>query len=404
MTSMSAPAADGPRWTPRRLFWLLGAVLVLTASATFVGRELLTDGSSSGRAELQQTLDRLVEGDDRIAPGATAYVSGPNGIWTGSAGLANVESGTAMQPDARMRLESVSKAWTATLVLQLVQQGRMTLDETVERWLPGLLPFGDRITVRQLLNHTSGLVDTNDVGRDPLGYIGRVRDPALRAELLELAQRLEADPAYQFSPLVWVELAGALPLLSAPGTTYHYSNIGYEVAGLVVERAARAKLATLYRTRIAEPLALASATYDPGADIAGPHARGYAVAEAGELVEVTAWGTGGKGAEGGIVASASDEARFLKELMKGRLLAPAQLAAMKEPSAASGEYGLGLQFEALSCGIAYGHNGAGAGFKTGVLVSGDGARVVVLLLNGNTSRPEVDTIIRDALTRLYCAA
>ena len=72
-----------------------------------------------------------------------------------------------MRPDARMRLESVSKLWTATLILQLAGEGKLRLDDTVEHRLPGLLPYGDRITIRELLNHTSGMIDNNDIGRDP---------------------------------------------------------------------------------------------------------------------------------------------------------------------------------------------------------------------------------------------
>jgi D-alanyl-D-alanine carboxypeptidase len=98
------------------------------------------------RPKLQRVLVQLTSGSVPIAPGATAYVAGPHGSWLGAAGVADVASGQRMPVDARMRLESVSKIWTAVLVLQLAEQGRLGLDDSVERWLPGLLPFGDRIT------------------------------------------------------------------------------------------------------------------------------------------------------------------------------------------------------------------------------------------------------------------
>ena len=83
-----------------------------------------------------------MSGPKRIAPGVTAYVSGPHGTWVGSAGIANVKTGEPMRPAARMRLESVGKLWTATLMLRLVQERKLSLDDTVAHWLPGLLPYG----------------------------------------------------------------------------------------------------------------------------------------------------------------------------------------------------------------------------------------------------------------------
>jgi D-alanyl-D-alanine carboxypeptidase len=142
-----------------------------------------------------------------------------------------------MPVDARMRLESVSKIWTAVLVLQLAEHGRLSLNDTVERWLPGLLPFGDRITLRQLLTHTSGLFDNNDAVNHPARVLARVKDPVFQAELLRLAKRLQADPTLQFPPTVWIRLAATQPLYFPPGTGYHYSNVGFEVLGLVIEQA-----------------------------------------------------------------------------------------------------------------------------------------------------------------------
>ena len=94
-------------------------------------------------AQLQRVLDEAVSGPDRLSPGATAYVAGPAGSWSGAAGVANVETGEAMTPDARMRLESVSKIWTGTLIHQLAEDGTLRLTDTVATWLPGLLPDGD---------------------------------------------------------------------------------------------------------------------------------------------------------------------------------------------------------------------------------------------------------------------
>ena len=149
--------------------------------------------AAQSRPDLQALLDELVAGPDRIAPGATAYVSGDGGTWLGASGLAAV-NGEPMPTDARVRLESVSKIWTALLIHQLAEAGTLRLSDTVERWLPGMLPYGDRITVAQLLVHTSGLIDNNDVAKNPDAYLAEVTDPALKAELLRVARRLEQRP------------------------------------------------------------------------------------------------------------------------------------------------------------------------------------------------------------------
>ena len=128
-------------------------------------------------------------GRGRIAPGATAYVRDAQGAWLGAAGRADVQTGRPMPVDARMRLESVSKIWTGVLIHQLAQEGKLRLSDTVERWLPGLLPYGDRITVAQLLVHRSGLIDNNDVAKNPDAYIAAVTDPAVKGQLLRVRRR-----------------------------------------------------------------------------------------------------------------------------------------------------------------------------------------------------------------------
>jgi D-alanyl-D-alanine carboxypeptidase len=404
---VSAVAIRSPRRSKRRLAVSLLLGMLLVAGGALVARGVLVNSErTTARPELQRILDDLVAGRGHVAPGVTAYVSGARGRWVGSAGLSNVESGRRMPVDARMRLESVGKAWTATLILQLVGEGRMRLDDTVERWLPGLLPYGSRITVRQLLNHTSGLIDNNDIGRAPAAYLALVGDPALRARLSRVERRWAADPALRFPARLWVEFAASLPLQSVPGTEYHYSNIGYQVAGMIAEEVAGMPLERLFERRIIRPLELSGAAYDPQGEISGPHARGYQVSMDGTRVDATAW-HGGVGGAGGIVASAEDEGRFLAALMQGRLLRPPELAALKTPASSVGSaYALGFLVARSGCaGVDYEHGGAGPGFKTSVVASGDGTRVAVLLANGNRENdPEYYALVDRAAKRLFCAA
>jgi D-alanyl-D-alanine carboxypeptidase len=349
---------------------------------------------SAARPELQRILDALVTGPDRIAPGATAYVRTPTWTWRGSAGLADVSTGEAMKPDARMRLESVSKIWTAAVVLRLAQDGLLRPGDTVERWLPGLLPYGDRITIAQLLTHTSGLIDNNDMLRRPEVFIARVKDPALRAQLKGVATRLRANPALVFPPLLWIKLAAWQPLRSTPGTTFHYSNIGFEILGLVVNRASGKSLQVLYRSMIFAPLELESSSYDPQGKISGPHAHGYQVGvPTGELTDATRW-HGGIGAEGGIVSNAADTAHFLAGLMQAKVVDSGWVERMRTELFWTGE-------EPSACGSAVGHSGAGAGFKTDVRVSSSGDRVAVLLLNGRANESG-DNRAGQSIWDLYC--
>ena len=109
-------------------------VVVLAAAAVVINRTLLS--SDDDRPELQGIIDALVEGPDAVAPGATAYVSGPNGNWVGAAGVADVDSDAPMPPDARMRIASVSKLYLAAVIFQLDQEGVLDTGDTVEQWLP----------------------------------------------------------------------------------------------------------------------------------------------------------------------------------------------------------------------------------------------------------------------------
>ena len=221
-------------------------------------------------------------------------------------------------------------------------------------------------------------------------------DPAVKGQLLRVKRRIEQTPMLEFSPLLWIELASYQPLLAEPGTLYHYSNIGFEILGLIAARAGGRSIEWLYRERLFEPLALRNTAYDPQGPITGEHVRGYAVAPGGPLADMTD-AHGGIGAEGAVVSNAEETARFLVSLMQGKLVGREHVTLMKEGGFWSGG-------EPTGCGgVAYGHSGAGAAFKTNVWVSGDGQRVAVLLLNGRGDAA-TDARAGAGLTRLYCAA
>jgi D-alanyl-D-alanine carboxypeptidase len=406
VTIGAQPLPHQARRHRRRLAVLLAGLLVAAGAAVALERTVFSDGGTAARPELQRILDGLVTGSGRVAPGVTAYVSGPHGVWSGSAGLANVETGAAMKPDARMRLASVSKWWTAALVLRLEETGRLSVDDTVERWLPGLLPYGGRITLAELMTDSSGLIDDNDMRPATLpAMLARVQDVKLHAQLEAVIARLLAHPEAEASALWPIRLAAWQPLLFTPGTAYHHSNIGWNILGLVAQRAGGRPIAALLRDRIFEPLGLAQTAFDPQGQIAGPHAEGYSLAVDGTATDTTAREPT-KFVDGGIVSNAQDTATFFTSLMQGELVGRAELAVLERRGLVDG----GGRSTACA-GRAHVGDGASESVKTNVLVARDGSRVAVLLLNGALLRADgsidldrSDGAASAAALRLFCAS
>ena len=247
------------------------------------------------------------------------------------------------------------------------------------------------------------LIDSNDLIRSPAAArrdLARVKDTKLRAEILAISSRIDKHPATTVSPIWWIRWAAWQPLLSTPGTQFHYSNIGYDILGLVATRAGGEPLRVLYRKLIFQPLGLRATAYDPQGPISGPHARGYGIQPDGKQTDATNWHYG-IGASGGIVSDARDTATFLTGLMRGKLLDRKQLIAMEGDNLWRGG-----EFSGCA-GQVYGWSGGGAGYKTDVWVNDGGSRVAVLLLNArhlDTGQPVADQAAHDAMTSLYCGA
>jgi D-alanyl-D-alanine carboxypeptidase len=382
---------------PVALAVMLSALAVMLSIALVAGWLVGSDGTKqTGRPELQRILDDVVTGRDRLAPGATAFVSGPHGTWLGSAGVDDITTSEPMRSGARMRLQSISKIYTAALILQLAQERRLHVGDTVERWLPGVLPYGERITIRQLLMMRSGLIDLADVMRQGARYLGRVQDRKLRAQLTAIARRIDANPASEVSPLWLIRLAAWQPLLFKPGTQNHYSGIGYELLGLIAVRAGAKPLPDLYRERIFEPLGLRQTAYDPQGPISGPHARGYLIGADGPMTDATDWHWGA-GAAAGVVSDAPETAAFLVALMRGKLLERQWLENMRQDIWHGGS-------NSRCAGTAYGWGGAGDAYKTDAFVNADGSRVAVLLLNARRYDGRDDMTAMRTMIALYCAA
>jgi D-alanyl-D-alanine carboxypeptidase len=330
-------------------------------------------------ANLQTLARGLVKAG---APGALVYVRTPTGVRSAAAGFANLAPRATMRTSHRYRVASVTKTFVSTVVLQLEAEGKLRVDDSVERWLPGLVPNGTSISLRELLNHTSGLFDFNE-------------DQQFGAAIL-------ANPGRQWAPRELLAFALAHSALFAPGTNWSYSNTNYILLGLVIEAVTGHKLAGELQTRILGPLALGATSFPTGISIDGSFAHGYVrLAPGGDLIDTTpvldpsfSW------AAGGIVSNAGDLTKFFSSLLKGRLLPAAQLKEMKTGSRVSGVYGLGLRMSTTKCGRVFGHDGAFPGYRTIVWATSSGRRVAVVMINTNQGLPALSKLQPAAVTAL----
>jgi D-alanyl-D-alanine carboxypeptidase len=232
-------------------------LLLVAAVAALLAAPVAT--ASPTHAELDRAVDRVVSAG---APGVIALVRDGHRTVRAVGGLADRRSRRPLRPGDRFRVGSNTKTFVATVVLQLAGEGRLALEDTVERWLPGLVPGGGAITVRQLLNHTSGLPD----------YAPEDDDSFIRQVL--------ADRRRKWTPQELVGIAMARPPLFAPGAAWGYSNTGYVLLGLIAEAASGRPLATELRRRIFAPLHLRGTTFATGPGIAGRHGHGYSLRRA----------------------------------------------------------------------------------------------------------------------------
>ncbi|MFD9815881.1 serine hydrolase domain-containing protein [Streptomyces sp. NPDC059080] len=337
---------------------------------------------------VRQSLNALVR--DGGVPAALASVEDRDGrTRTYTAGVGDLATGAPVPVDGQVRIGSNTKTFVAVVVLQLVAERRVDLDATVDSYLPGLVRGkgidGRRITVRQLLQQTTGLPNyTDHLGDDVRYYTPR--------ELLDIALRHPAD--------------------FAPGTRWKYSNTNYVLAGLIVQKVTGRPLAEEIDRRIIKRIGLRHTSFPtPGdARIREPHPHGYYQESAnGPLRDITetdpSWGW----AAGQMISTNSDLNRFFTALLAGRLLPPAQLAQMRstvpaeETFGPGARYGLGLVSRPLPCGgLSWGHGGSFPGYETrgGATDDGRAAHVAVTLqLTDEAARRNLERTVDTALCR-----
>ncbi|WP_327402583.1 beta-lactamase family protein [Streptomyces sp. NBC_01288] len=371
----------------------------LTAAAALaaVGLGLATPMASATESRQRTTESRqrtttLQQSVDAIQKTGTAAVvaqsTGPDGRRYATTGVSDTATGRAARVTDRFRIASSTKAFVATVMLQLVGEGRVSLDDTVEHWLPGVVSGngndGNAITVRQLLNHTSGLFNyTADFPE-----ISSVAD-------------FEADRYTTWTPQQLVGIAMRHAPDFAPGTQWEYSNTNYIVAGMIIQKATGHTWQQEVTRRIIRPLGLHDTSApDTSSRIPGQHLHGYSdFGDTGPTIDVTDVNPTAAGSAGAMISTTGDLTRFFSALLSGRLLHPAQLAEMKttvraaslDPVWPGARYGLGLMELPLTCGgVYYSHAGDLMGYTTRDGVSADGRRTVVLEATGDGA-PDLST-------------
>lgn len=324
------------------------------------------------------------------APGAMARYTGPGGVKTRTLGVRDRVSGAPMDTQARFRIGSVSKTFSAVVLLQLVDEGKVELDQPVNRYLPGLLP-DDKITVRHLLTHRSGLADYTD------------------AMFNQTVPGFEAVRNRVFSYQELVNLSLAEPRTTQPGVAYKYSNANFVVVGMLIEKLTGKPVAEAYQSRIFTPLGLRNTSYvHPDTKIAGLQVRGYLHPDevGGPLVDSTEQTVSWAQSAGAVISNPEDLNTFTTALMRGRLLSPRMLDAMTTvtPTDTTNTrfYGLGLRRYNLSCGTqVFGHTGTVQGFYTYAFATRDGRRSLSAVAN-TSNKGEANTALGGTLEAAFC--
>jgi D-alanyl-D-alanine carboxypeptidase len=301
------------------------------------------------------------------------------------AGVADLETGRPIEPTDHMRIASTAKAFSGAVALRLVADGALSLDSTIGRTLPRLPRAWRSVTLRQLLNHTSGLPDYTE-------------DP-------EFAQLLVSDPRRTFDPRRLLDFVADEPLRFRPGTRYRYSNSDNIAVALMAEAVTRTRYEELLREIVYRPLGLRDTSLPMGYELPEPYMHGYVVEppeppeDVSELISAS-----GVWASGGIVSTPRDMTRFIRAYAAGRLTSPAVLREQRrwvegasEPAGPGrNKAGLAIFRYETRCGVVLGHTGNFPGYTQLIAATPDGRRSLTFSLTTQVNK----TLNPDLLERL----
>ncbi|MGW5705296.1 serine hydrolase domain-containing protein [Amycolatopsis japonica] len=371
-----------------RLFRGLAAIVAGTAlfSGTLAAGQAV---AAPAREGLQKALDDAVVAG---APGAYAAVLDQDGGWYGRSGVGDVTTGGAPDPRGRFRAGSITKSVVATAVLQLAGEGKVGLDDRVQDRLPGLLPYTEPITVRQLLQHTSGIPAT-----DRWNSLPEIDTTRWRHQSPDETIRLGTE---------------GKPLAFPPGQGMVYSNTNYAVLGKLVEKLTGDELNSVLQRRVLDKAGMRDSSLPyryPYVHHAA--ARGYErlYGPDAPLTDVTDYEMSRFWGSGNLISTADDLNRFYGALFTGRLFPAAQLAEMRKtvPSGVPAvDSGLGVMRLRLPQGCAapeaWGFNGSVPGYNTWSMRTSDGTRQITVGVTTNLTSETARSAVLRAMFAEFC--
>ncbi|WP_432158424.1 serine hydrolase domain-containing protein [Streptomyces sp. bgisy153] len=353
--------------------------LLATAFTAPAGASQKTPAPVAGHEATQRAMDAAVAAG---VPGVTAQARRDGRVWSSTAGVGDLRTGAPRRRNDRFRVGSITDTFVATVLLQMEAEKRLRLDDAVERHLPGLVRGngndGRRITVRQLLNHTSGLFDYLADEEYVATYMTGEGFLRHRYDTVTPEQRVR------------VALAHRPPF--QPGERHWFSHTNDVLAALIVEKVGGRPYEEEVRARIIRPLGLRATSHaGDGVGLPRPSSRGYArlfpsapdrVDDVTEMNGSQGWG------DGDIISSARDVNRFFRALMSGRLLPPRQLKEMRttvdNPDFPGSSYGLGIERFTTSCGTPFWyHDGGMPGWITLAATTQDGSHQITVNYNSS---------------------
>jgi len=302
-------------------------------------------------------------------PGVIVVVQHGAASQTFSAGVADLDTGAPPEATDAMRLASVAKAFSGAAALALVSQGRLSLDDTVGKWLPTLPSTWSGITLRQLLDHTSRIPDFS-------------RQKAF-------AQALTANLQQPPPPVDLLSSVEGLPLLTVGGDGYSYSNSDNIIVGLMVQAATGQPYEAVLQSDVFGPLGLTQTSLPSDSALPAPFIHGYDIEPPGAEDVSTLFAAGWTWASGGVVSTPLEASTFVRGYVGGRLFGKATQTAQRQfiagssepPGPGSNAVGLGLFRYTTSCGTVYGHTGNTPGYTQFIASTADGSRSVTVSVN-----------------------
>lgn len=347
--------------------------------AALAAAALTYAGCAAAAADADRTLDLSLVGrlDKAVGdvmtaekiPGALIGIWSPAGDYVRAFGVADTASGRPMTTGLYSRIGSVTKTFTATAVLQLVDAGAVRLDDPIARYVPGV-PGGDAITVRRLLTMRSGLADYTKVD----GF----------------QQSVMSDPHRQFTPAELLDWAFRMPADFAPGEKFEYSNTNYVLLGLLVEKVGGTPIADYLNSHILVPLRMAHTGFPTDTQLPNPHAQGYTEPEgdSGVPVDATDWTASFTWAAGAMTSTLDDMRIWLPALASGTLLSPElQAQRLMTPPEAGGPTGFGYGMGVFTLDGWVGHNGSVPGYQTVAVYLPERATTLVVMINTDIAPP-----------------